>query len=479
MSAQPPPTFAIVGAGFSGMAVAVQLLQGLQGPARVCLINRSLSFGRGMAYGTNSPSHLLNVPAGRMSIDPAQESGFIDYVRSRGLNLRAGDFVPRSLYGDYLERCLLRAQSAAADGVKLELVEAEVLRIDMDSDGGSPVLHLSTGRTIEAAQVILALGNFTPRAPATQSPANWTQAPLVNDVWSHGVLDELDADASVLLVGTGLTAYDAVLRLLDQGHRGAITMLSRRALLPQPHREQETPPAAGLVPADVLQGVTSLRAQLREVRRLIRDSAAAGHDWRDVIGGLRSHTPRLWQQLDERSRAQFVRHLGPYWDTHRHRAAPAIYRRIQAALNSGQLSVLQGRLVDVTSTDGPGEADKQRARVTWRPRGATDNRTGDYRVVINCTGPSSDLHRVSDPLIAQLRDAGALSVDPLALGLSVDEQYRVLKRDSSALQRVRYVGPLLKAQHWEATAVPELRVHAKNVAACVLKSETAALDVRA
>ncbi|WP_048439075.1 FAD/NAD(P)-binding protein [Caenimonas sp. SL110] len=472
MSAQPPLTFAIVGAGFSGMAVAVQLLQRLEGPARVCLINRSLSFGRGMAYGTNSPSHLLNVPAGRMSIDPAQESGFIDYVRSRGLNFHAGDFVPRSLYGDYLERCLLRAQSAAADGVKLELVEAEVLRIDMDADGRSPVLHLNTGRTIEAAQVVLALGNFTPRAPATQSPANWMHAPLVNDVWSHGVLDQLDADASVLLVGTGLTAYDAVLRLLDQGHRGSITMLSRRALLPQPHREQETPPAAGLVPADALKGVTSLRAQMREVRRMIRDSAAAGHDWRDVIGGLRAHTPRLWQQLSERSRAQFVRHLGPHWDTHRHRAAPAIYRRIQAALNAGQLSVLQGRLVDVTVTDAPG------ARVTWRPRGATDNRTGDYRVVINCTGPSSDLHRVSDPLIAQLRDAGALRVDPLALGLAVDDQYRVLRRDGRALQGVRYVGPLLKAQHWEATAVPELRVHAKSVAACVLKSETVALDVR-
>ena len=26
-----------------------------------------------------------------------------------------------------------------------------------------------------------------------------------------------------------------------------------------------------------------------------------------------------------------------------------------------------------------------------------------------------------------------------------------------------YVGPLLKAQHWEAIAIPELRVHARDV----------------
>src|SRR3954470_18052195 len=104
------PTFAIVGAGFSGMAVAVQMLRRLQSPARVCLINRSLGFGRGLAYGTNSPSHLLNVPAGRMSIDPEQESSFIDYLHSRGLPFQGGDLVPGSLFGDYLERCLLRAQ---------------------------------------------------------------------------------------------------------------------------------------------------------------------------------------------------------------------------------------------------------------------------------------------------------------------------------------------------------------------------------
>ncbi len=110
-------TYAIVGAGFSGMAVAIGLLQRLKAPARVYLINRSLSFGRGLAYGTNSPSHLLNVPAGRMSLDPRQDSGFLDFLASRGLPYRAGDFVPRSLYGDYLERSLLRAQAAAPDGV--------------------------------------------------------------------------------------------------------------------------------------------------------------------------------------------------------------------------------------------------------------------------------------------------------------------------------------------------------------------------
>ncbi|MBG9388193.1 FAD/NAD(P)-binding protein [Caenimonas aquaedulcis] len=457
------PTYAIVGAGFSGMAVAIQLLRKLPGPARICLINRSLSFGRGLAYGTNSPSHLLNVPAGRMSLDPDQDSGFIDFLQSRGLPYKGGDFVPRSLYGDYLERSLLKAQAGAADGVKLELVEAEVLSIDMEGAGESPTLVLNSGRRIEATEVILALGNFTPRPPATASNAHWNGGPLVNDVWSHGVLERLQPEEHVLLVGTGLTAYDAVLRLLDQGHRGPITMLSRRALLPQPHREQETAPHAGLVAPDFLTGEASVRAQLRRVRALVRDAAKEGHDWRDVIGGLRSHTPRLWQQLSLAGRRQFMRHLMPYWDTHRHRAAPAIYRRIRAAMDAGQLSVQQGRLIDASVEDG-------RVRVTWRPRGSDRPATATYGVVINCTGPSSDLNRVSDPLIVQLRDAGALAVDELALGLAVDDSYRIVGSAGRSLTHVRYVGPLLKAQLWEATAVPELRTHARKAVENLLSS---------
>jgi uncharacterized NAD(P)/FAD-binding protein YdhS len=449
-------TYAIVGAGFSGMAVAVQLLKRLREPARVVLVNRSLSFGRGLAYGTNSPSHLLNVPAGRMSMDPGDEAGFVDFLRSRGLPYKGGDFVPRSLYGDYLERCLLRAQSHAAEGVRLELVESEALALDLQGEGEAPVLRLANGRALKASEVVLALGNFTPLPPCAFRAIDWSARPLVNDVWAHGVLEALPANAPVLLVGTGLTAYDAVLRLLDQGHRGRITMLSRRALLPRPHREQETAPAAHLVPPDFLEGETKARACLRATRELIASALRDGHDWRDVIGGLRPLTPRLWQQLDDTSKKQFLRHVTPHWETHRHRASPAIYRRIRAAAAAGQLDVVAGRLVDI-------EADGVDARVTWVSRGAGAPVHSTFSAVVNCTGPSSDLRRVTDPLIAQLRDSGRLKVDAFSLGLIVDGDYRVVMQTGNALARVRYVGPLLKAQHWEATAVPELRMHAKQL----------------
>jgi uncharacterized NAD(P)/FAD-binding protein YdhS len=51
---------AIVGGGFSGAMLAVQLLR--RG-ARVTLIERERPPGRGLAYGAAYPIHLLNVRA--------------------------------------------------------------------------------------------------------------------------------------------------------------------------------------------------------------------------------------------------------------------------------------------------------------------------------------------------------------------------------------------------------------------------------
>ena len=60
-----PYDVVIVGSGYSGTMVAVHLARAQRG-LRVALIDRSKTFGRGVAYGTTDPKHLLNVPADQM-----------------------------------------------------------------------------------------------------------------------------------------------------------------------------------------------------------------------------------------------------------------------------------------------------------------------------------------------------------------------------------------------------------------------------
>ena len=69
MAARDGPHIAIVGAGFSGLLTAVNLLEA-SGRARVTLIERRGVFGPGTAYDTGNPQHLLNVRLDNMSAFP-------------------------------------------------------------------------------------------------------------------------------------------------------------------------------------------------------------------------------------------------------------------------------------------------------------------------------------------------------------------------------------------------------------------------
>ena len=88
----------------------------------------------------------------------------------------------------------------------------------------------------------------------------------------------------------------------------------------------------------------------------------------------------------------------------------------------------------------------------------------DVARVINCTGPESNTRTLRDPLIDDLRARGLVRPDPLGLGLDTANDAALLDASGHASRVLYLVGPLLKAKFWEATAVPELRVHAAKLA---------------
>ena len=69
---------------------------------------------RGLAYGTQSDHHVLNVPAGRMSAFEDDPDSFVRFVQERGVGADGGAFVSRHLYGAYLVWLLTTAAARAA-----------------------------------------------------------------------------------------------------------------------------------------------------------------------------------------------------------------------------------------------------------------------------------------------------------------------------------------------------------------------------
>jgi uncharacterized NAD(P)/FAD-binding protein YdhS len=71
-------------------------------------------------------------------------------------------------------------------------------------------------------------------------------------------------------------------------------------------------------------------------------------------------------------------------------------------------------------------------------------------------------------LLWSLKEQHALSECPLGQGLHVDAAHQLIDAQGHSIAGLHYVGPLLKAQYWEATAVPELRQHVQQLARSLL-----------
>ncbi len=103
----------IVGGGAGGALMALHLLRGAGFPIHVTLIETAPRIGRGIAYATANPSHLLNVPAGAMSAIDSEPNHFCDWLCERtgppaasAAGTLRSMFVPRALYGEYLANAL-------------------------------------------------------------------------------------------------------------------------------------------------------------------------------------------------------------------------------------------------------------------------------------------------------------------------------------------------------------------------------------
>ena len=101
---------AIVGAGFSGTLMAINLLRN---GVRVVLIERKdAQLAKGLAFGTRWPEHLLNVRAANMSAFPDDQANFLRWIGHSG-DEQANRFVPRLSYGFYLRELLILALAEA------------------------------------------------------------------------------------------------------------------------------------------------------------------------------------------------------------------------------------------------------------------------------------------------------------------------------------------------------------------------------
>src|SRR5579872_3134388 len=178
-----PFTVAIVGAGFSGVMTAVHLLRAnARRPVRVLMVNRSGAMARGVAYGTNSPAHLLNVAAGRMSALPDDPSHFVRFAQSLDPSVTPATFVRRSLYGEYLEHLLNEATAGRPDTLAQIVTEVR----GVEPDRAWVTITTADSRRFTVDRVVMAVGHYPPAHPPGFPSGFLASLLYIRDPWARG-----------------------------------------------------------------------------------------------------------------------------------------------------------------------------------------------------------------------------------------------------------------------------------------------------
>jgi uncharacterized NAD(P)/FAD-binding protein YdhS len=436
-----PRSIAIVGGGASGALVAAHLLKRGGEDVHLTLIEPRAQIGRGLAYSTENESHRLNVRASNMSAFPDDPDHFWRWLRAAG---HAGEdrfcFVSRPIYGRYLASLIEDRLTETGAPHVCWLRRTVVGLTECDR---SITLRFSSHETATFDIAILCCGHepsehlAAPFVSPWRDPRAWNEAP----------------ESTILILGTGLTMVDAAISLSESGHRGPIVALSRRGLLPQAHRPVETAPIAEAE----LPSPTRLSAFSHWLRARVRGEVLNGKDWRSVIDGLRPHTQAIWRSMPSESRKRFLEHARPWWDIHRHRMAPEVEAKTRALRESGQLQVVPGHILEVfEKTSG--------ASVRIRRRGSAEMSQLEVSRIISCRGVTSDPRQSANPLVAQLLAEGLARVDPLGIGLDVNDDCALIDAAGRASGHIFVAGPMSQAAFWEVIAIPDIRVQAASLA---------------
>lgn len=448
-----PKRITIIGGGASGTLLAANLLRTSGDQLlEINLVEKRGDIGRGVAYSTPDTVHLLNVPAAKMGAFPDDVGHFHTWLQENGHEYESHSFVPRSIFGEYLNETIDKASASSRDNVKLNIFEDDA--VDIVRENGKAQVILASGDTLYSEKVVLAFGNFLPPDPTVGDLAFTDSPKYFRSPWAEGVYESIDNEDTVLVIGTGLSMVDVVMHLFYSPHKARIYAISTRGLLPAVHKLGDTYPSF----AHELEGMDRITNVLKAVRRHIKKAESENIDWRAVIDSLRPATQQIWLNLPLAAKRHFKQHLSRYWNVARHRMPVEAQIVLDRMQTEGRLQILSGRLNHIDFD--------ARFDVEYRTEGIESRISVD--AIINCIASESNFEKLDSPLVKNLYERGYVRNDALNMGIDALPNGIVLGKNGDNSDVIYTLGTALKGVLWESTAVPEIRAQAHGLARTLL-----------
>jgi uncharacterized NAD(P)/FAD-binding protein YdhS len=438
----------IIGGGACGISAFIELflqlrIAGFHNKTSITIIEENEEVGKGLAFGTKQPGHILNTQADLMGIHVNEPEHFSEWlirnepkVEPEVVDNQGQEeaFATRRLYGDYLKSQFEHyAGEARKQGMVLDIIHARAQRIEKTKTGFE--IQLAKGRTHACHFVILAPG--TPVAdnyPELEKISSYFGSPWPSDP----ILKKIPKDENVGVLGSSLSAIDALMTLTDNDYSGKITFYSLDGLLPRVQPEEPKIRERKYITLKNLHEIqrTQLRRPtVKEMLRLFMQEAESFEekkiDWKatsrtgqsadkllkqDIAiarkGGdaltnipysLRYDSSQMWKWLDDSEKLKFKKWLGSYWSTNRHCMPLVNAERIYKLFKEDRLAIVS----DLKSV----KFDKKEGAFLLTC-GKEDTRQEKY--LINATGPASAVKAMKSELMQNLAKDGV--VEPYEVG---------------------------------------------------------------
>lgn len=475
----------IIGGGACGISLFIELFLQLRianshHKVSITIIEENKEVGKGLAFGTKQPGHILNTQADLMGIHFAEPAHFSEWLKKHDSTVggevvdNQGEdqaFTTRRLYGDYLkEQFDHYFELAKKQGMAVDLINESAIDIEKEGDGFK--IQLSEGNSKSTDFVVLAAG--TPVANKYEElndKKNYFDSP-----WpSSKILDNVPRKENVGILGSSLSAIDALMTLADNDHQGQITFYSLDGLMPRVQVEKPEPYTCAFLTVSNLHKIQ--REKLRspsvfEVFRLFMKEAEsyAGEkiDWKktgregirastllkadikisenggdalmNIPYALRYESSQMWKLLDEAGKLTFKKWLGSYWAVNRHCMPIVNAKRIEKLFDGGQLQVIPN-LKDVVFD----ETDETFVLTCKK-------KTTKEKYLINATGPASGVKDMKSDLIQNLAKRNLIEPEK-AGGIKINTQTMQIINEGKSCPNFYALGHLANGLLLDVNAV--------------------------
>jgi len=429
----------IIGDGFAAAVTAIHLLRKGFAADSLTIIGAG-SMGKGNAYGCASLFFRLNVREDLLIIFSEDPLHFARWAEANiddpEAKTSAGFFYRRTDFGRYISELI----AAEVGFDQIQRIQSKVCALNQAH--GLWKLDTADGRFIYAEKVIIATGNSPPSWPCPTRIERGKQATMrqIENPWTGHYPTAIQAQEHIMLLGGGLTALDAIYALAAQGHRGLITMVGPRPLLPPSQaqwiRQKQPNWPKNLTPAKLL----------RFIRQYLPPVATTTTKWQNAWEELRPNLNSIWQQFTPHQRQIVFKRLGWAWSLYRFRASPQTIKAYEQLKANHQIQFVVGRAKKVECSE--------RAITVQLNTGQSIQANR----IINCTGVGSDLFL--NKLIAD----SIATPDPLGAAIAVDTSLNVMKPNLQAWNNLWMLGPATMGSFGDVIAASSISKQAEQLA---------------